>query len=140
MYINMANVHDILQIVIVCYVSYVVSGAHTTHGEHTETDSMRFGYDPVLHHLVAITTGTCFIVPLTHDERDHIKSTSGLEEMEVKMMREWIGQLPEVRVYHDDTHLPADTKRWCATRDIFLLERDVKAMTSPKSPLVSVSP
>ena len=46
-------------------------------------------------------------------------------------MREWIGQLPETKIYHDDNTLPPMVKQWCAKMDIYLLERGLT--TQPMS-------
>jgi hypothetical protein len=51
------------------------------------------------------------------------------------MMREWIGKLNEVKKYHDDPNLPQDVLKWCANRDMFLLDRNVPVPTTKASPL-----
>ncbi|XP_045191328.2 uncharacterized protein LOC123548162 [Mercenaria mercenaria] len=137
---SMVYSKEILNIVLVCFVGYAVS-AGTTRGttvyhEPSIQHNIRFTYDAVLHNLIATTTGTCFMVPLNHDELDHVHTTRGIEDLEIKMVREWIGQLPETRIYHGDPHLPGDTRKLCNGKDIFLLQRDVDT-SSPLSPLVT---
>ncbi|XP_045191329.2 uncharacterized protein LOC123548163 [Mercenaria mercenaria] len=139
----MAYTHEVLSIVLVCFVGYAVS-AGTTRGttvyhEPSISAGIRFGYDAVLHYLIAQTSGTCFMAPLNHDEMDHIHTTRGLEDLEIKMVREWIGQFAETRIYHGDPNLPEDTRKMCSNRDIFLLQRDVDT-SSPLSPLATAQP
>ncbi|XP_060580564.1 uncharacterized protein LOC132737285 [Ruditapes philippinarum] len=134
---------EIITFSLVCLVGCVYSAAHTTkyprttipYYAHSESSQIRFAYDQVLHQLIAITGSTCFLAPLNRDERDHIHSSTGMTELEEKMMKDWIGKLAETKIYHDDTHLPETTLHWCARRDIYLLERNMNVMTSPHSVL-----
>ncbi|XP_045210034.2 uncharacterized protein LOC123561608 [Mercenaria mercenaria] len=101
---------------------------------------MSFYYDPAKHHFIAATSSTCFMVSLTRIEQDHVHTTQGVEDLELMMMRQWLGKLNEVKVYHDDINLTENIKRWCATKDIYLLERNVTAAATPVSPLASIGP
>ena len=49
------------------------------------------------------------------------------------MMREWLGVLPETKIYHDDTSLPKNVRHWCSSKDIFLLERSISPAGSSSS-------
>ncbi|XP_052803189.1 uncharacterized protein LOC128233523 [Mya arenaria] len=114
-----------------CLVVSVYSAVHHPAGEHTETGSIHFYYDPSQHHLIAATPSTCFMVLLTREEQDHVHTTLGMEDLELKMMREWLGVLAETKIYHDTEHLPTGVHKWCATKDLFLLERNMTAIPSP---------
>merc|ERR1712179_57775 len=99
------------------------------------SDTIRFYYDPATHYFVGVAISNCFMVPLSRDEQDHIHSNQGIEDLELAMMREWLGTLSETRVYHDDPTLPAAVSGWCKGRDIFLLARNLGVTTTAKSPL-----
>ncbi|XP_052803512.1 uncharacterized protein LOC128233733 [Mya arenaria] len=98
---------------------------------------IRFYYDHTVHYLVAVTDSKCYISPLTYAEADHVHTSGGLEDIELLMMREWMGTLPEQQVYHNDVKLPPLIAQWCNHKDMmFLLRPDFNALsTTPGSPL-----
>ncbi|KAH3715479.1 uncharacterized protein LOC127855142 [Dreissena polymorpha] len=116
----------------------VVFAANThPHGEQTETDSIHFYYDPQMHLLVSTTRATCYMVRLTREESDHVHTNAGMEDLELRMMREWMGILTETKVYHDDASLPQNVRHWCGQHDIFLLERNVTYSSSTPPSAIS---
>ncbi|XP_060584802.1 uncharacterized protein LOC132740816 [Ruditapes philippinarum] len=132
----MKMAYKIFGILLASFVCYV-NGAnppHTTipYYDHSESSQINFMFEPTLSHFITRTYSTCFLVKLTHDEIDHIHSSRGLGDLELKMMREWVGQLPETRIYHDDPNLPEYTRNYCSRHDMFLLERGETA-TQPSS-------
>ena len=45
--------------------------------------------------------------------------------IQLRMLREWIGQLPETKIYHNDASLPPLVAHNCERQDIYLLERQL---------------
>ncbi|KAL4229251.1 hypothetical protein ACF0H5_012291 [Mactra antiquata] len=103
--------------------------------ESTESDTIHFYYDNTLHYFIAASRSRCYLVPLERDERDHVHTNIGIEDLEIKMMKEWLGVLPETRIYHDDGHLPTNIMRWCSHQDIYLLERVLNETTTTMATL-----
>ncbi|XP_052803247.1 uncharacterized protein LOC128233559 [Mya arenaria] len=99
--------------------------------------AIRFYFDHTVNDLVAATDSKCYIVPLTYAEADHVHTSGGLEELELRMMREWMGTLPEKSVYHTDRAVPPLIQQWCTRRDmIYLARADFNpSSTTPVSPL-----
>ncbi|XP_052806163.1 uncharacterized protein LOC128235390 [Mya arenaria] len=95
---------------------------------------IHFFFEPNVRHMVAATDSKCYIVTLTYDEADHVHTSGGLEDLELRMMREWMGTLNETSVYHSDPHLPELVSRWCAHKDIMYLQRPDTAATTVGSP------
>merc|ERR1712179_331965 len=91
---------------------------------------VRFYYDPIARHLILTTNSQCFVASITHDEVDHVHTSGGMEDLEIKMLREWVGTMPEIKVYHDDPNLPEAVKHYCNSKNMFFLQRNLTYVTT----------
>merc|ERR1712137_258881 len=135
------QLHEMAKLIAVGIIALTISyasaqlAATTPPQERPVADNVRFYYEDSLHYLVGSMISNCFLAPLTSTEDDHVKIHDGIEDLMLTMTRDWIGVLAETRIYHDDPNLPADIKSWCSGRDIYLIERNLPAQTTPVSPL-----
>ncbi|KAH3881097.1 hypothetical protein DPMN_005021 [Dreissena polymorpha] len=91
--------------------------------DQVELSQLTFRYDPTSHFLVAHNTVACFLALLLGHERDMVHTDRGIEQLEIQMMFEWIGKVPEVPVYHSDHSIPQAVSRMCARQQMYFLDR-----------------
>merc|ERR1712137_998643 len=115
-----------LSVLVVTWAAYAYCA--TNHHSGAEQGNVHFNYDPLGKYLVAMTTSRCFFVKLNREEQDHVHTNIGMEDLELKMLREMLGSYPEMRIYHDNATLTTNLKQWCRTRDIYWLERSLEEL------------
>ncbi|XP_052281706.1 uncharacterized protein LOC127879101 isoform X1 [Dreissena polymorpha] len=91
--------------------------------DHVETSQLTFLYDPHSHFLVAHNSVACFLALLLGHERDMIHTDRGIQQLEIQMMFEWIGKVPEVPVYRTDHNIPTAVLKMCSRQLIYYLDR-----------------
>ncbi|KAL4226580.1 hypothetical protein ACF0H5_014565 [Mactra antiquata] len=56
-----------------------------------------------------------------------------MEEIEIAMMRDWIGVYPEINIHHDDPALNNNLLDWCHRRIIYYIQRPIVVTTDKPS-------
>ncbi|XP_060603968.1 uncharacterized protein LOC132756842 [Ruditapes philippinarum] len=82
---------------------------------------------------------TCILVPLNKHEMDEVHTTNGIADIELKMMKEWIGFLPEVRVLRSDPIASRQILHWCNSKELILLLRKNNESTTLHQQLTTAS-
>ncbi|KAL4226573.1 hypothetical protein ACF0H5_014558 [Mactra antiquata] len=118
----------------------VVSYSSQTTDERYEITNFYFHYDPYSRTIVGSNYHTCYIAPLTRQESDSMHSDRGMEDIEIAMMRDWIGVYPEIKIYQNDQGLTYNLQHWCNHRSIFYIQRPLGlTTTTPSTTLSSLS-
>ncbi|XP_052779699.1 uncharacterized protein LOC128216974 [Mya arenaria] len=105
----------------------------TAESDRIETKSFMFLYDPETGFFVGYNHLACFVANLTDLEKQDVHTTSGIIALELKMIRDWIGNVPEIHIYADDPMLSIRLQHMCSHLLIYFLDRDTQtgSQTTP---------